>query len=238
MNLYLHLTPDDLTGDGTGAVSIEQLGAATTHLLTDWLARHTGKVLVRPVLDLAVDWAVDQHDPPERMREQVILRDAHCVFPGCTRDSRACDLDHITAYIPLDEGGPPGQTRPVEPRAPVPHPSPHQDPHHLGLQTPRRSRLHLDQPHRPPVRHPPHLPPATGAKNLTPRTPATKPRPGPQARPPPALELTPPRIGDGHALLNHGCRNHNGREAAQRARRRRRERHRNHTRTPTTPIDN
>ena len=46
------------------------------------------------------------------MREQVILRDAHCVFPGCTRDSRACDLDHITPYIPLDEGGPPGQTRP------------------------------------------------------------------------------------------------------------------------------
>ena len=93
-------------------MSIEKLGAATTALLTDWLTRHTGKVIVRPVLDLTDGWAVDQHDPPERMREQVVLRDTHCVFPGCTRDSRTCDLDHITPYIPLDEGGPPGQTRP------------------------------------------------------------------------------------------------------------------------------
>ena len=44
------------------------------------------------------------------MREQVLLRDAHCVFPGCARDSRSCDLDHITPYVPMDEGGPPGQT--------------------------------------------------------------------------------------------------------------------------------
>ena len=34
------------------------------------------------------------------MREPVVLRDAHCVFPGCRRDSRACDLDHITEYLP------------------------------------------------------------------------------------------------------------------------------------------
>ncbi len=46
------------------------------------------------------------------MREQVLLRDAHCVFPGCSRDSRACDLDHLTPYVPIDEGGPPGQTIP------------------------------------------------------------------------------------------------------------------------------
>jgi len=46
------------------------------------------------------------------MREHVVQRDAHCVFPGCRRDSRFCDLDHITAYVPIDEGGPPGQTNP------------------------------------------------------------------------------------------------------------------------------
>ncbi len=47
------------------------------------------------------------------MRELCLLRDAHCVFPGCRRDSRACDLDHITAYIPIEDGGPPGQTNPL-----------------------------------------------------------------------------------------------------------------------------
>ena len=53
--------------------------------------------------------AVDAHDPPAWMRELVILRDRHCVFPWCNRDARASDLDHITPY---DENGPPGQTSP------------------------------------------------------------------------------------------------------------------------------
>jgi hypothetical protein len=113
-NLYVHLTPADLEAP-VGAASIEKLGAATTQLLTDWLARFTAtgaKVTLRPVLDLNADWAVDQHDPPEGMREAVMLRDAHCVFPGCARESRACDLDHITEYLSMDDGGPPGQTRP------------------------------------------------------------------------------------------------------------------------------
>ena len=53
--------------------------------------------------------AVDAHDPPAWMRELVILRDRHCVFPWCTRDARASDLDHITPY---EENGPPGQPGP------------------------------------------------------------------------------------------------------------------------------
>ena len=46
------------------------------------------------------------------MRELVILRDRHCVFPWCARDARSCDLDHTTPYVPPDEGGPPDQTNP------------------------------------------------------------------------------------------------------------------------------
>ncbi len=117
-NLYLHLAPEDLAADlagGAGAVSIEKLGAATTALLTDWLTRFAqagAKITLRPVLDLASEEAVDQHDPSPAMRETVVLRDAQCVFPGCRRDSRACDLDHITEYLPMEDGGPPGQTRP------------------------------------------------------------------------------------------------------------------------------
>ncbi len=51
-------------------------------------------------------------DTTPTLRETVMVRDAHCVFPGCRRDSRACDLDHITEYLPLEDGGPPGQTHP------------------------------------------------------------------------------------------------------------------------------
>ncbi len=124
-NLYVHLTPADLDTP-VGAASVEKLGAASTRLLTDWLTRfaQTGaKVTLRPVLDLNTELAVDQHDAPPAMRETVILRDGHCVFPGCRRDSRACDLDHITEYLPMEDGGPPGQTHPgnLAPLCRTPH---------------------------------------------------------------------------------------------------------------------
>ena len=46
------------------------------------------------------------------MRELVILRDRTCAHPNCDRSARDCDLDHIEAYVEMDDGGPPGQTRP------------------------------------------------------------------------------------------------------------------------------
>ena len=112
--LYLHVTLADLaTGSAGGRV--ERLGTASLVLLRDWLQRLSG-VSIRPVLDPTrtdpVD-AVDAHDPPAWMRELVILRDRHCVFPGCTLDARSCDLDHLKPYVPPDAGGPPGQTTPA-----------------------------------------------------------------------------------------------------------------------------
>ncbi|MCD6639691.1 MAG: HNH endonuclease, partial [Nocardioides sp.] len=52
-------------------------------------------------------------DPPPRMAETVVLTDTTCVFPWCTHPARQADLDHITAYVDPDEGGPPGQTTPA-----------------------------------------------------------------------------------------------------------------------------
>ena len=86
---------------------MEKLGAATLAKIKDWVGHH--QVIIQPVLNMQRRTAVDQHDPPPWMRELVILRDGHCVFPGCTRHPRTCDLDHITPY---DPNGPPGQTSP------------------------------------------------------------------------------------------------------------------------------
>ena len=108
--LFLHVTTDDLA-DGTGG-RVEQLGPATLQLLQDWISR-VSSFTIRPVLDLARTDTADPHDPPAWMRETVILRDRHCVFPGCGIDARSCDLDHIRAYLPPDDGGPPGQTTPA-----------------------------------------------------------------------------------------------------------------------------
>ena len=108
--LFLHVTTDDLAA-GTGG-RVEQLGPATLQLLQDWISR-VSSFTVRPVLDLARTDTADAHDPPAWMRETVILRDRHCVFPGCGIDARSCDLDHIEPYLPPDDGGPPGQTSPA-----------------------------------------------------------------------------------------------------------------------------
>jgi hypothetical protein len=101
-----------------GPVDAGRWGTATTDLVkawvSDWLGPDT-KIIVRQVVDLtdpASIPAVDGHDPPEAMACYVRLRDPVCVFPGCTRASSGCDLDHIEAYLPIAEGGPPGQTHP------------------------------------------------------------------------------------------------------------------------------
>ncbi|WP_445256013.1 hypothetical protein [Nocardioides aurantiacus] len=112
LDLLVHLTPADLAGEH-GVATVEGLGAVSTRLLADWLGRHDlagGRVSVRAVIDLADTRTVDSHDPPPLLHEQVVLRDAHCVFPGCRTDSRRCDLDHITPYLDPSDGGPPGQT--------------------------------------------------------------------------------------------------------------------------------
>jgi hypothetical protein len=113
MTLFVHCDLTDLDDDIVAVGEVEKLGPATTTKIRDWLSR--GKVRIQPVIwmDTAAhhpaEPTVDRHDPPERMREQVILRDKTCVFPGCQVGARSCDLDHIDPYDPT---GPPGQTAP------------------------------------------------------------------------------------------------------------------------------
>jgi hypothetical protein len=121
-HLFLHLDlaalADLATRGVVGAVHEERFGTATTDLIQQWATGWLGPdttITMRPVLDLADPGSippVDGHDPPEQMAWFVRLRDAVCVFPGCTRGSRHCDLDHTDPYRPLDKGGPPAQTRP------------------------------------------------------------------------------------------------------------------------------
>ncbi|WP_162262617.1 HNH endonuclease signature motif containing protein, partial [Nocardioides sp. Soil796] len=92
-----------------GMAETNLFGAVTAEKILDWIRDLGPDATLTPVIDTNQTWAVDQHDPPEAMREQVLTRDRNCVFPHCSVDSRRCDLDHITAY---DDTGPPGQTSP------------------------------------------------------------------------------------------------------------------------------
>jgi len=111
--LYVHVGVHDLATLASGTdhgARVERYGPATLALVERWLDRRD--VRLTPVIDQTADEAVDGHDPPTRIREQVVLRQRSCVVPGCRRPARACDLDHVDPYVDPDDGGPPGQTRP------------------------------------------------------------------------------------------------------------------------------
>jgi hypothetical protein len=120
LNLDLDLsTLADLAVHGiTGPVHDERRGVATTELIREWLTSWLGPdatISVKPYLDLTHPETlrpVDGHDPTGPMIDFVRLRDPCCVFPGCRKRSRRCDLDHIDPYVSPDDGGPPGQTHP------------------------------------------------------------------------------------------------------------------------------
>jgi hypothetical protein len=111
--LVFHVTDRDLLDDRHGVARSPELGPVLTGRLRSWLLA-AGRVTIRPVVDLdpAAHPPVDAHDPPARMAAMVRLRDETCVYPRCGRPSAACDLDHTEAYVPTEDGGPPGQTRP------------------------------------------------------------------------------------------------------------------------------
>ena len=105
------ITPVLDVDDDSGTSTVPQrLDDDLLEAITSWTGRPDARVT--PVLDLNRAWAVDGHDAPEAMREQVIQLHEHCVHPWCQRPSRRADLDHTIEYVPLDEGGPPGQTNP------------------------------------------------------------------------------------------------------------------------------
>jgi len=115
IKVHVHVEQRDLRIDGGGesvyAVGrVEKLGPATLTRIREWVGHH--QVVIQPVLNMARRDAVDSHDPPGWMRDLVILRDEHCIFPRCTTNARSRDLDHTIAYKP---DGPPGQTRPDNP---------------------------------------------------------------------------------------------------------------------------
>jgi hypothetical protein len=66
--------------------------------IKSWCDDSRTKVTVKPVIDLNAQLTAQGYDIPDRLREQVQLRDRTCVFPRCTRPARGCDVDHVIAY--------------------------------------------------------------------------------------------------------------------------------------------
>ncbi|CAI9413480.1 HNH endonuclease signature motif containing protein [Nocardioides sp. T2.26MG-1] len=95
--IYTHLSEGALAGveNTRSQVLVAQVES--------WCATATGPVTLRPVLDLTEHLEVPGYTTSPRLREQVLLTHPTCVFPGCCRPSRGCDLDHAIAWA---DGGP------------------------------------------------------------------------------------------------------------------------------------
>jgi hypothetical protein len=87
------ITVFDPTGrmeNGQRLVLLEQIQS--------WCADSRTEVTIKPVIDLNTELSAQAYKVPADIREQIQLRDRTCVFPGCARPARRCDVDHIIAY--------------------------------------------------------------------------------------------------------------------------------------------
>ena len=66
--------------------------------LRSWCTDSRTRITIKPVIDLNTDLSTTGYAIPDRIREQVILRDRTCVFPWCTRPARRCDIDHVVEF--------------------------------------------------------------------------------------------------------------------------------------------
>lgn len=105
--LYVHISGESLTG-GDGVARVESIGPVLLGQVQQWLGSRT--VRVQPVLDLQAIPAVDRYEVPDKMAEAIRLRTPADYFPYSASLTRDDDNEHIVPFVPIDDGGPPGQT--------------------------------------------------------------------------------------------------------------------------------
>lgn len=93
--IYTHHRPSE----GPGIVEVDNTRAwVTLDQLSEWCVQSGTTVSVKPVIDLADELWTDRYKPTPGQHEQAILTHPTCVFVGCSRPSRTCDLDHVIPW--------------------------------------------------------------------------------------------------------------------------------------------
>ena len=110
--LYLHISQAAVEGVRAAQVArVEDpvaAGPISIEQLREWLKND--RITVRPVIDPLESAPVDCYEIPARLHEAQALLTPFEVFPYGTCSARQADDDHTIAYVPMDKGGPPGQT--------------------------------------------------------------------------------------------------------------------------------
>ena len=108
--LHFHLSQAAL-GAGHPVVRPQDGGPLTLDELLEFLRRSQCQIRIQPLLDPTEVAPVDGYEVPQRLRAAVRANQIADVFPFGTCISENMDLDHTERYVPMDYGGPPGQTR-------------------------------------------------------------------------------------------------------------------------------
>ena len=108
--LHFHLTEEAIR-HGNGLVRPEHGEPLTVNQLIEFLAGAGCRIRVQPVLDPAATAPIGGYEVSHRLRAAVRYWQVGDVFPFGTCTSPTMDLDHTEPYVPMDYGGPPGQTR-------------------------------------------------------------------------------------------------------------------------------
>ena len=87
---------------------MKDVGAVLMEQVCGWLGHRS--VIVRPVLDIPGIKAVDRYEFTTQMAEALRMISPAANFPYSTNLSGNGDNEHPDRYVPLDDGGPPGQT--------------------------------------------------------------------------------------------------------------------------------
>ena len=107
--LHFHLSEVALRS-GHALVRPADGGPLTLDQLKEFLSQNGCQVRIQPVLDPTESAPVDGYEIPARLRAAVRVRQIADVFPFGTCLSPKMDIDHTERYVPMDYGGPPGQT--------------------------------------------------------------------------------------------------------------------------------
>ncbi len=107
VTLFVHLYAG---AEQTGTARVEGHGPVTEAWVREHLGPHA-RFIIRPVLDLAGQAPVDAYEIPDRHRQAVHLMTPADTFPWGVSTARTQQIDHTEPYVPMEDGGPPGQSR-------------------------------------------------------------------------------------------------------------------------------
>lgn len=94
-DLVVHLSQGTAMGED-GLARVEGLRPVLAERLADLL--DSTQITVRPVRDFNDTVPVDAYECPDHMREAVVVRNAHEVFPFSQKQARRLDLDHTIPW--------------------------------------------------------------------------------------------------------------------------------------------